>query len=205
MYTRALNNAHRLPGAQEPFWMAAYSDTFYHIGLAALHAGQSEPDLREMATLLDNETALEELFEAAAARTAGTRDEQNGRKSLEWLHEVWRGIGPELQEAIREGIREGAGTKGPARGQRHDGQRRERANKPRAERARNATAATSGDEEGGRPRTENRELTRARHELIDAIEKTISAAGALGIVTATEIERYADEIRGWRRSIDHGT
>ena len=103
-------------GTGEPFWDQAYTNTIYRIRLAARQTGSPEPTLEEIPALLVNDTVLDGLFEAAAARTAGTELEHDGLANREWLRYDWRGLSPELRNAITEGFRAAARTRIPMNG-----------------------------------------------------------------------------------------
>lgn len=92
--------------SNETFWQQAYTNAIYRTQIASIQGGIPEPTLRETAALLDNDTVLDGLFEAAVAKTAGTEQEHEGITSRKWLHHDWRGLSHGLRNAIRDGIRE---------------------------------------------------------------------------------------------------
>ena len=101
----AINNS------SDPFWNQAYTNAIHRTRLAVMQAGNPEPNLRETAALLANDTLLERTVTAATARTAGTPDEADGQSSSYWLRHDWLGLDHNLRNAIREGIRNTANSK----------------------------------------------------------------------------------------------
>ena len=92
-------------GSNDRFRKEACISAIHRTRTAAIQGRQPEPSLRETAALLDNDTVLDGLFEAAAARTAGTEFQQYGLAGRQWLHHDWRGLNQRLQNAIRDCIR----------------------------------------------------------------------------------------------------
>ena len=68
-------------------------------------AGNGEPSLLEVAALLGNDTVLEALVQAGAARSGETERERDSHVNHGWLENDWRPMDHGLRNHIVEGIR----------------------------------------------------------------------------------------------------
>lgn len=210
----ALNSA-----GNEPFWKQAFTSVIHRIRVAAVQAGNPEPTVRETAALLDNEIVLDGLFHAAIAKSGATETED--RDIAGWLNHDWRGLDYNLQNAIREGIRNAGTSKLTVRRLRANaaptaiGDRRgdwidngkllwDTSSLPREmQETIQATAHEILEQpETGNMRIAAHRLSTAGLRIIDTIESAITAAKSLEILTAVEHERYKDDMRKWRDRIE---
>ena len=91
--------------ANAPFWRQAHGSAIRRIRSMSMLAGNGEPSLREAAALLDNDTVLEALVQAGAARIGETEREHENRINQGWLKNDWRAMDHGLRNRIVEGIR----------------------------------------------------------------------------------------------------
>ena len=96
--------------ADEPFWHQAYTSAIRGTRSMSILAASWEPNLCEVAALLDNDTVLEALAEAGSARTSSTEDDQRSRTNQGWLTRDWRAMDHRLRNSIVEGIRQAANS-----------------------------------------------------------------------------------------------
>ncbi len=95
----------------QPFWLQAYASAIRRTRSISLLAGNREPDLRETAALIGDDTVLETLVHAGAIRTRNTEREQDSRANQGWLETEWRPMDHNLRNQIAEGIRRAAETR----------------------------------------------------------------------------------------------
>ena len=183
--------------SNEKFRKQAYTNAIYRTRIAAIQGSVPEPSLRETAALLDNDTVLDELFEAAAAKTAGTEHEHDGINSRKWLRHDWRGLDQKLQNAIRDDIRKAGASKLNVRrltlsgartaiGDRREDWIRdgellwETSQLPEhvQEAIETAVEGLSSDPERPITKVGPQQLVNARRGVIDSIENTMAAADA---------------------------
>lgn len=202
----------------EKFWQQAYTNAIYRTRIASIQGGIPEPTLRETAALLDNDTVLDGLFEAAVAKTAGTEQEHEGITSRKWLHHDWRGLNHGLRNTIRDGIREAGASNLTVRNLKLSraptaiGDRRgdwfrdgellwETSRLPEAAQGAIETAVEELSSDPERPGTNvgTRKLVNARRDVIDSIDNAMAAADALGLLNTYERERWKDDVGRWRK------
>jgi hypothetical protein len=91
-------------GCDEPFWQQAYTSTIQRTRSLSIFAGNGETSLCEVAALLNNETVMEALALAGAARTRNTEQEAQSRSNRLWLKMDWRELNHDLRYHIIKGI-----------------------------------------------------------------------------------------------------
>ena len=94
-----------------PFWRQAYGSAIRRIRSMSMLAGNGEPSLGEIAALLDNDTVLEALVQAGAARSGGTERERDSHINQGWLENDWRPMDHGLRNRIVEDIRLAAASR----------------------------------------------------------------------------------------------
>ena len=94
-----------------PFWRQAYGSAIRRIRSMSILAGNGEPSLREVAALLDNDTVLEALAQAGAARSGETERERDSHVNQDWLENEWRPMDHGLRNHVVEGIRPTAASR----------------------------------------------------------------------------------------------
>ncbi|MCY4637927.1 MAG: hypothetical protein OXG04_26115 [Acidobacteria bacterium] len=94
----------------QPFWLQAYASAIRRTRSISLLAGNGEPDLRETAALIGDNTALEALVHSGAIRTRKTEREQDSRANQNWLETEWRPMDYNLRNQIAERIPRAAET-----------------------------------------------------------------------------------------------
>ena len=94
----------------QPFWLQAYASAIRNTRSISQLAGNGEPNLRETAALIGDNTALEALVHSGAIRTRNTEREQDSRTNQGWLEMQWRPMDHNLRNQIAEGIRRAAET-----------------------------------------------------------------------------------------------
>ena len=96
--------------ADDLFWHQAYTSAIRRTRSISILAASWEPNLCEVAALLDNDTVLEALAEVGSARTRNTEDDQRNRTNQGWLTNDWRAMDHRLRNSIVEGIRQAANS-----------------------------------------------------------------------------------------------
>ena len=212
--------------ANAPLWRQAYGSAIRRIRSMSMLAGNGEPSLGEIGALLGNDTVLEALVQAGAARKTETQREHENRINQGWLKNDWRAMDHGLRNRIVEGIRltaasrltltgptnkKGTPTVGERRGPwLHDGQLRWNVSRLPAH-IRKAVHQLHGTAWAGEQTTpvgtrpseetlaaENDGNDDLRRNIINVIENAAVAASCLCAITVEESRQLKNQIAEWR-------
>ena len=97
--------------SSEPFWDQAFTNAIRKTRSISTLACNDAPNLREVGALLYNDTALEALVDAGAARTRGAERENDSRLNRIWLEKDWAEMDHGLRARLIEGIQRAGQSK----------------------------------------------------------------------------------------------